>query len=56
MNCLCGHFESCEHCTPKREPPGFDYSKVNWGISIPITFEEDPVLEKIKRMFKLRRP
>lgn len=28
MNCLCGHFEFCEHCTPKPGgyPPGTEFT------------------------------
>lgn len=38
-SCLCGHFESCEQCRPKADPPGLRLNLADYERTIPLNLE-----------------
>lgn len=54
--CLCGHFEWCDECRSKPDPPG-TYEKAtlaDWQRSIKVALPEDTQYEKTRKMLRRR--
>lgn len=49
MNCLCGHFEWCEHCRTKPDDPEVlkRMTVKDWQRSVRVTIPEDPKVRLI---------
>lgn len=53
MDCLCGHFEWCERCTPKPDDPEVfrKMTAADWARSWTVELPEDPMVKKWPRLF-----
>lgn len=59
MNCLCGHFEWCEHCTPKPKTPEQIRAEAKlaasgWGMPLDLTQTAEE-REKDEKVFAAAR-